>query len=630
MLKNKNTFIKVSFVFVILIIVGIYAKTIFFDFVMLDDDIKIIDNYEKISNPANIKDAFFTDSYLKKEGLYYRPTLTLSLMFDAFVWGKNPSGYHSTNLILHILSCILLISSLRILNNKHINIGQSNVSNSSLTSHNAQLLLIAFFGISPLLINAVAWIPGRNDILMTIFLLLSFLFFCKVIETNKFRFTILHFIFFGLALFSKETAIIFPMILLLYQILINKSKLFSKENINFVIQWIVVILFYLHMRSNVAMPLESLNTLLRNFVYNLPLIPELIGKFFVPINLTGIPAYTLINTIIGTLVLLLMIVIIILNKKDRNYLLFALLWIIFTSLPGMFASRGQTNFDYLECRAYLPMVGMIIFIYTLIKNEKYSGYYYFKLIGIIVVVAYSISNLVLSSTYSNPLDFYNNAVDKNPNSALALNNRALILKSHGEINDAINDLELAIETEPGFAEAYFNLGNLYDETGNIKLALKLYNDGLTANPKAFQGYLVRGNLKLKNSDSVSAKMDFEKVLEYDSTNSTAYFSIASIHFQVGELNKAIEYYNKAIKYNPKYVRAYINRAVTFANLKLFQIALRDYNMAEKLDSNNNNLYYLRANAKFLNGDTTGACLDWYKATELGNREAPRYISQYCR
>ncbi|MBU2063478.1 MAG: hypothetical protein KKF93_03695, partial [Candidatus Omnitrophica bacterium] len=33
-----------------------------------------------------------------------------------------------------------------------------------------------------------AWIPGRNDILMTIFLLLSFLFFCRVIETNKFRF----------------------------------------------------------------------------------------------------------------------------------------------------------------------------------------------------------------------------------------------------------------------------------------------------------------------------------------------------------------------------------------------------------------------------------------------------------
>jgi len=205
---------------------------------MLDDDIKIIDNYEKISDLKNIPDAFYSDSYFQKEGLYYRPTLTLTLMFDAIIGGKETFGYHLTNLILHIIACLLLYYFLRLfINNRTEN-------KLTLNTHNLTLFIVALFGVSPLLLNAVAWIPGRNDILLTIFILLSFWFYTKSVETDKFSFTALHFLFFLLALFSKETALVFPLILLLYSILLKRTKLFTKTNITLIIQWTVIILWW--------------------------------------------------------------------------------------------------------------------------------------------------------------------------------------------------------------------------------------------------------------------------------------------------------------------------------------------------------------------------------------------------
>ncbi len=35
-------------------------------------------------------------------------------------------------------------------------------------------------------------------------------------------------------------------------------------------------------------------------------------------------------------------------------------------------------------------------------------------------------------------------------------------------------------------------------------------------------------------------------------------------------------------------------------------------------------------SKFVLGDITGACLDWKKSRELGNGEAEKFISKYCR
>ena len=46
---------------------------------------------------------------------------------------------------------------------------------------------------------------------------------------------------------------------------------------------------------------------------------------------------------------------------------------------------------------------------------------------------------------------------------------------------------------------------------------------------------------------------------------------------------SINNYNKALEHNPEYAKAYINRGVAFSDLGEYKLAVRDYNLAIKLE-----------------------------------------------
>ncbi|MEP7128638.1 MAG: hypothetical protein ABI729_07210, partial [Chitinophagales bacterium] len=88
---------------------------------------------------------------------YYRPMLTLSLYLNALAGGTSLTGFHLTNILLHAISAVLLYMFLLKL------------------KFDKQLSFISalFFIVHPALVQAVAWIPGRNDSLVTSFSLAS-------------------------------------------------------------------------------------------------------------------------------------------------------------------------------------------------------------------------------------------------------------------------------------------------------------------------------------------------------------------------------------------------------------------------------------------------------------------------
>jgi protein O-mannosyl-transferase len=84
-------------------------------------------------------------------GLYYRPAVFLSLRADQMLWAAAPFGYHLTNLLLHVANLLLLV----------------HVARRSGASAAAALLGAAVFGLHPLQTDAVAYVSGRTDLLMT-------------------------------------------------------------------------------------------------------------------------------------------------------------------------------------------------------------------------------------------------------------------------------------------------------------------------------------------------------------------------------------------------------------------------------------------------------------------------------
>jgi len=96
---------------------------------------------------------------------------------------------------------------------------------------------------------------------------------------------------------------------------------------------------------------------------NLPIIPESLGKFFVPARFQLTPLFSLADTTIGVIAgALFAWVIIRIGGRANRRIQFGLLWALLCILPVMVFRNADAQyiFDYLYHRAYLPSIGVII------------------------------------------------------------------------------------------------------------------------------------------------------------------------------------------------------------------------------------------------------------------------------
>ena len=187
---------------------------------------------------SKIKLAFTTDAFLGTNGSFYRPLQTVSFMLDALVGGPKPFIYHLTNLLLHIVGSLCVFWLL-------LTLGYHRLSS---------LLLALLFALHPMFVPMVAWVPTRGDLLLTIFVIVSFVLFIKSFRGNRPALVVWHGITFFLALLSKETAVAVPALCLLYYYFeLRKTKARRLIKSYFVV-WLIAggAWYYLHSALHVV------------------------------------------------------------------------------------------------------------------------------------------------------------------------------------------------------------------------------------------------------------------------------------------------------------------------------------------------------------------------------------------
>lgn len=129
--------------------------------------------------------------------IYYRPISSLSYAIEYWVWGLNPFGYHLTNIVLHGLAATLVA----------VTVGEV------MRRTDAGVLAGILFGLHPLAVELVPTAARRHDILATIFMLLALWLFIRSdgFLTRGYAGSL---VAYALALGSKETALVFPGVLL--------------------------------------------------------------------------------------------------------------------------------------------------------------------------------------------------------------------------------------------------------------------------------------------------------------------------------------------------------------------------------------------------------------------------------
>lgn len=143
---------------------------------------------------------------------FFRPLTTLLTLIEHRLFEPYPVYFHLTNISLHVCNTLLLTLIAR-------RFRQTPTGNFDL----AALAIPLIYGLHPALVEPVAWISGRVDLLVTFFLLLA-LWFDMAIRRYALRAVLVAIAFLG-ALLSKEMAAPFPLVLLLWHLALRNNPL---------------------------------------------------------------------------------------------------------------------------------------------------------------------------------------------------------------------------------------------------------------------------------------------------------------------------------------------------------------------------------------------------------------------
>jgi len=383
----------------------IYLPTFSFGFTDLDDSIFIRDFRVYNENLHNLVTSFTRGVFNATKDSYYRPLFLDSMLLNYQYSGQSETGYHVVNVLFHIAAVLLLYKLFTKLRVKDLH----------------AFLLCLVFAIHPVLSEAVAWIPGRNDTLLAIFTLSFFITSINYADTGKTKWLVLSMFFLILSFFTKETAVFDPPIAFILLVFVLKGNWRDQRNLRQYGLWAGSFALWFITRSMATLQPIPVTTgqMLRDFIHRLPVIIQYIGKIFIPVNLSVFPIIEDTVYYYGVAAIALLAMIIYLNRQ-RDWRVIGSGFAIFLLflLPVLLIPKSL-NEQTFEHRLYLPMIGILLVLTQtiLLRNKLADKQLFFSWLvvaGILAGINYS-----HQKNFANPVVFWTQAVETSPHSAYA-------------------------------------------------------------------------------------------------------------------------------------------------------------------------------------------------------------------
>lgn len=310
------------------------------------------DDWGHLLTPINARwwQTFYGDwfSGTQSPGNFFRPLIRLSIVLDKTLYGYNPSGFHLTNLLFHLLNVILLYQICKLLFWKK-------------AERNFIFLPALLFGIFPLHHQAVYWVSGRTDVIVSCFVLATMLCLLKFCQRGNAKYGVLALLFCLLALLSKETAIAaIPISVLTLWLFYSPRMKSFQVKVMFSFFFLFLGILYLLYRHQILPPLNFSRILTRqNFT-------QTYGSFltflYTPWRTSN---FTFSLSSFSLQLLLPVILLVFFGRHCWKPLLFALSLVFFSIAPMLGLSANLTDGQRL---LYLPASGWIIFWVFLLRE----------------------------------------------------------------------------------------------------------------------------------------------------------------------------------------------------------------------------------------------------------------------
>ncbi|MFW9257737.1 tetratricopeptide repeat protein [Nostoc sp. CALU 546] len=194
----------------------------------------------------------------------------------------------------------------------------------------------------------------------------------------------------------------------------------------------------------------------------------------------------------------------------------------------------------------------------------------------------------------------------------------------GNYEGAVKDFNQAIELDPQNALAYNKRGDAYYRLGDYEQAQADSSQAILLNPQDANAYFDRGFAFYGLSKYKEAIADYTQAIKLNSENAYAYYGRGLARSQVKDNKGAIGDFSKAIALKPEYTEAYLQRGILRRRLKQRLAAIQDFDAIIKINPSDAKAYYQRGLTQFLNKQQYAALKDYTDAININ----PKYIEAF--
>lgn len=505
---------------VALVVLAVYGRMVFFDFVYFDDHVYVIDRPEV---KAGLTWESLRWALTALEAGFWQPLTWISFMVDYELWGQNPGGYHLTNILFHLTNTLLLFAALNRLTGEPVK----------------SILVAALFAIHPLHVEPVAWIAARKDLVCGLFWMLTLLSYARYVERpgrGTYGLVLLSFI---MALAAKAVAVTIPFILLLVDIWpcrrLKRDHWLSLvvEKIPMVVLALAVggVTWYAEGQADAIKGWEEfpLTTRMSNAVVAYAFY---LYKTFIPLGLSvHYPHPGTWPTVTWVVSLALLIIISCYAAavfRRSPYFLIGWLWYILATLPmvgivqigshafadrytylsltGVFialmwrawdavtaAMEGDKGYIHTPPRDPVPQVGMTLdwestgvghcVAAAIPASAPRVSPVFVNVVVLGILSFFALVSFQQTGYWRNAETLFRRAVAVTDPNALAHNNLGAALSRQGRHGEALEEFRMALVVKPRYMEALFNAGTALAALGRYGEAIFYYKEALALQPR---------------------------------------------------------------------------------------------------------------------------------------------------
>ena len=588
-----------------------------------DDESEIIDN-PHIRSPRYIGKILTSPAWAfeysdERAGVsnYYRPLQYLTYMGIYRFCGLNPAGYHLFKLFLHILTVILVFYMI------------GGYFANFRTAFTAALL----FALHPIHTEAVTWISGITDAMVTPFILLALIMYLKAIPgradesaaampPSPVRVVICYacsLACFFVGLFSKETAVILIPLIILYDLLFDRPR-FRLRRVAAYFPYAGLFVVYLAFRINAIGSLKVAGCkyaeltriqCLLNPIYLAACYPfkallpihQSAWYVFHPVLRIGdlrliLSAILLLGTIAYTIRLALV------SRHSRRGALrppykggagwfppdnvwpakayrkpelFFLLWFFITLSPVIVFFRQIGLNVFAERYFYLPGVGFCAWL-ALELDRIRRRHVYIVTVGI-VALAYCILTIWRNEVWSSRMALWTATVKASPDGSIARNNLGVEYYKIKRYDEAEAEYRESIRFMYDNPTPHVNLAMIHQRNKRYGDALAECETALRIRPDYADAYATRGAIYMAMENYPAALAEYENALRVQPLSPIILVSLGQAYLKAGDPTRAEEKIREALRLKTENPEAHAALAALYEKRGDMEGARREFERA---------------------------------------------------